>query len=105
MKKFTLGLAVAVTAVMAATTIAHAATAYVRRDSDVYRSRTSDRVVNYVERGDYVEVVQCGKYRCEIEIPGRDGWIDIDDLRTYKGRSGGSVTFSFGGIGISIGDY
>lgn len=104
MKRITLSLVVAATAVMATTSIAQAAWATVRRDSDVYRTASSNRVVNEVEKGDRVNVVDCDddEDRCLIQIPGRDGWIDVEDLRAY-GKSGSGITFNFGGSGGSVG--
>lgn len=104
MKRIALSLVLAATAVMATTSLAQAAWATVRRDSDVYRSASSNRVVNYVDKGDRVNVVDCDddEDRCFIKIPGRDGWIDVEDLRAYG--SGNSLTFNFGGFGVTIGD-
>lgn len=107
MKRIVLTFVIAAAAVMAVPATVLAANAVVTRDSDVYRSATSNRVVNEVEEDQLVTVTECTRNRCLVEIPGRDGWMPrrwVEPYEERSGRSGGSLTFNFGGVGVTIGE-
>jgi hypothetical protein len=124
MKRTGLVLATAALALAASTAVATARDMVVTRDSDVYRSATSDRVVNEVERGEVVDVRECSRRanRCLIRIPGQDGWVRSNRLVDFDewedddydrpgrpgrpggggGGGGGSSGGGSGGITITI---
>jgi hypothetical protein len=111
MKRLALCLVVALTSLVATPSIVLAANAVVTRDADVYRRLDSNSVVNDVEEDQLVTVTECRRgdrgRRCFIEIPGRDGWVDQRRVEPYDedtGESGGSITFDFGGVGVTIGE-
>lgn len=80
MKRTGLWLAVASVAFLAPLSAALAEDMVVTRDSDVYRDRTGNRVVNEVEEGQIVDVRECRGQRCRIRIPGPDGWVRSNRL-------------------------
>lgn len=110
MKRTVISVAVAMAAMAISTTVALAVEAVVLRDSPVYRSRTSNNVVNMVDEDQIVDVVECRRSRCRLEdIPGRDGWVRQDRLAPLddEGDAQPGLSFQFnlgpGGPGISIG--
>ena len=55
------------------------------RDTNVRRtSSPGSDIVNFVEEGEEVEVLQCGSSRCKIRIPGPDGWVRKSYLEFYE---------------------
>ncbi len=108
MKRTVLSLAAAVAAMAISTTVSIAVEAVVLRDSPVYRSRTSNQVVNEVGRNQIVEVVECRSNRCRIEdIPGRDGWVRQNRLAPLDDESEPGLSLQLnigpGGPGFSVG--
>lgn len=111
MKRTALTVAIAVAAMVASTAAALAIEAVVTRDSPVYRSRTSNVVVNEVDRNQIVEVLECRSDRCRIRIPGPDGWVRQSRLAPLDddGDAQPNVPFRFGitigpgGPSVSIG--
>lgn len=112
MKRTALTVAVAVAAMAASTTLALAVEAVVTRDSPVYKSRTSNVVVNQVDEDEIVEVVECRSNRCRlVGIPGPDGWVRQNRLAPLddEGDAQTNVPFRFGitigpgGPSVSIG--
>jgi hypothetical protein len=108
-----IAFAAAVIAALVGSTAALAEEAEVKRDSDVYRTRTSSTVIYTVDRGDIVEVLRCRSQRCEIDVDGesRNGWIRQNRLAPIddEGDSREEIPFQFGlvfgpsGPGISVG--
>jgi hypothetical protein len=109
MKKFVLSAAIAAAAVMVATSAFAAPNAVVTRDSDVYKTRTGNQVVNEVEEDELVEVLECRGNRCKVKIPGPDGWmrknrlVALDDEGEPDPGISFGITIGPGGPGISIG--
>ncbi|HHY50400.1 MAG TPA: peptidase inhibitor family I36 protein [Alphaproteobacteria bacterium] len=113
MKRLIILSTVALLTLLGGASIVLADEAVVTRDSDVYRSRTSNRVVDEVERGQLVEVYRCSSSRCQIDLDGDDepdGWVRINRLAAVErgGRPRPDIPFRFGitigpgGPGVSI---
>jgi hypothetical protein len=88
MKLAGLATGLATVALIATTTAVLAEAAVVtRNNTKVYRSATSSRVVDSVDRGDVVDADRCSKGRCRVDIDDdgeNDGWIRQDRLATYE---------------------
>lgn len=108
-----LGLAaVAGAAVLVASTTAMAApNAVVLKDSDLYKSETSNVVVDEAYEDDEIEVTKCGSKRCRVKMDGPDPWIRKNRIAPLddEGDAHPEVPFSFGltfgpgGPSVSIG--
>ena len=56
----------------------------VEQASKVYSGRTmQSNVVNHIERGQIVKVMQIYPHWCYIQIPGDDGWVKCDVLAPF----------------------
>lgn len=114
MKRLIILSAVALLTLLGGTSMVFADDAVVTRDSEVYRNRTGNRVVDEVERGQLVEVYRCASNRCQIDLDGDDrpdGWVRMNRLAAVErgGRPRPDIPFRFGitigpgGPGVSIG--
>jgi hypothetical protein len=86
--------------------------AHILQDTNVRKTANPNSpVVNFVEAGQLVTVLDCEGTVCLVQIPGPDGWVRKNRLGALsKGKPAGNVPFSFslniGGDGkpsISIG--
>lgn len=83
--------------------------AYALQDSNLYKKATSSSaVVNSVDAGQLVTVLDCQNNYCLLQVPGTDGWIKQNRLGGLKkGKPANNIPFSFsfgigGGNGPSI---
>jgi hypothetical protein len=55
------------------------------KNSDVYANRNQQtaHVVNHIEKGQTVKVMQIKPYWCFIQIPGEDGWVKCAVLEPF----------------------
>lgn len=112
MKRLHLVAALAVLGGLAVAPAFAAPNAYMLQDSNVRKTTNPNSpVVNTVDAGQLVTVLDCQGIVCLIQIPGADGWVRQNRLGGIsKGKPASNVPFSFSfGIGgdgkpsISIG--
>lgn len=75
-----------------------AAKAYVTQDSSLYAKPTSSStVVNDVDGGTVVTVLDCQGSYCKLQVNGPDGWIKASRLASVvNGKPSSKVPFNFG---------
>lgn len=78
-----------------------AATAYVKQDSDVLKNpNPASTIVNSVDKGAVVNVLDCSGSWCKIQVPGPDGWVKQNRLASIAKGKPTNVPFSFSfGVG------
>jgi uncharacterized protein YraI len=97
------GIAIAATAALVLMpTVASAAAGYATTFVNVRAdSNTRARVVNTLEAGEAVELVECVQGWCYVEASGNDGWVAIQYVKTGKPQPG--VEIGIGPNGLSFG--
>ena len=80
------GLLFAAVVAAAATTTVLAASAVTRGEAKVFKTRLGSVVVGTLPKGTPVEVTQCALQRCEVKLPGMEGWVRINRLAPTGGE-------------------